>query len=62
MVATFVDLNGRMEDRWIGRGLDAVVTADLTAMIIERPALGRWRVTGTYNRQDTQLRVAAELV
>ena len=62
VVATFVDLNGRMEDRWIGRGLDAVVTADLTAMIIERPALGRWRVTGTYNRQDTQLRVAAELV
>ena len=62
VVATFIDLNGRMEDRWIGRGLDAVVTADLTAMIIERPALGRWRVTGTYNRQDTQLRVAAELV
>ncbi|MFL2433398.1 MAG: DUF5916 domain-containing protein [Vicinamibacterales bacterium] len=62
MVATFVDLNGRMEDRWIGRGLDAVVTADLTAMIIERPVLGRWRVTGTYDRQGTQLRVAAELV
>ena len=62
VVATFVDLNGRMEDRWIGRGLDAVVTADLTAMIIERPAMGRWRVIGTYDRQGTQLRVAAELV
>ena len=62
VVATFVDLNGRMEDRWIGRGLDAVVTADLTAMIIERPVLGRWRGTGTYDRQGTQLRVAAELV
>ena len=62
VVATFVDLNGRMEDRWIGRGLDVVVTADLTRMIIERPALGRWRVTGTYDRQGTQLRIAAELV
>ena len=62
VMATFVDLNGRMEDRWIGRGLDAVVTADLTAMIIERPALGRWRVTGTYDRQGNQLRVVAELV
>ena len=62
VVSTFINLNGRMEDRWIGRGLDAVVTADLTAMIIERPALGRWRVTGTYNRQGTQLHVAAELM
>ena len=62
VVSSFVDRDGRTDDIWIGRGLEAVVTADLTAKVIETPALGRWRVTGIYERQDEQLRVVAGLM